>query len=186
MKILVIGDTHKIIDKAYETCLLEKDCDLIIHCGDYYADALELAKQLDRAIIAVNGNCDGVKIPDSKIQTIATPYGKIMVSHGHRQHVKQGLDELVDLAIERNCVAVCYGHTHTPSIEESRGIYLINPGSITRPRDGESGSYAIIQCDKNGLKAQIKKLGSSSKSDGKSKPAKEGKLRALLNYSDRF
>ncbi len=40
------------------------------------------------------------------------------------------------------------GHTHVAGIEQDdRGIYRINPGSVTFPRNGAEASYAVYKGD---------------------------------------
>ncbi|MHA1973038.1 MAG: metallophosphoesterase family protein [Candidatus Hodarchaeales archaeon] len=42
------------------------------------------------------------------------------------------------------------GHTHVPFIHEKNGRYIVNPGSVGQPRDGDSrASYAIYDFDSN-------------------------------------
>ena len=41
-----------------------------------------------------------------------------------------------------------YGHTHMPVIEDEDGILVINPGSLTYPRQrGRRPSYAVMQIE---------------------------------------
>ena len=41
-----------------------------------------------------------------------------------------------------------YGHTHTPVVEEENGILVINPGSLTFPRQqGRRPSYAVMEIE---------------------------------------
>ena len=42
---------------------------------------------------------------------------------------------------------VLYGHTHVPSDETTRGVRMINPGSLSYNRDGSSPSYVIARIE---------------------------------------
>ena len=64
------------------------------------------------------------------------------------------------------------------------GIRLINPGSLTRPRDGNSGSYALIETSPGKLTCRIIRLENDNAS--KKSSDKGGRLRKILNYSDRL
>ena len=95
----------------------------------------------------------GCRERDFKI--IETPAGRILVTHGHMESVKYSLQNLLYLAREQNCIAVCYGHTHQAANEEADGIRLINPGSTTKPRDGSRGSCAIIVATEKAFSASV-------------------------------
>lgn len=145
MNILVFSDTHGSIDSAvemYERLSAGIHFDMIIHCGDYVKDAHDIEDALGIKTVAVPGNCDGSRERNFKI--VGTPSGKILVTHGHAENVKFYLNNLVYLAKENGCSMVCFGHTHRAVNDVAKGIHLINPGSLTNPRDGSSGSCAIL------------------------------------------
>lgn len=134
MKILLLSDTHGLLDKVYEIYGKLNHIDLIIHCGDYQRDAHTLEDTLGIPIVSVKGNCDGASRPDREI--VETPAGKLLITHGHLEGAGYDYNNLLYLAEEKDCIAVCFGHTHVPMCEDFGGIYLINPGSLTNPRDG--------------------------------------------------
>ena len=46
---------------------------------------------------------------------------------------------------------VIYGHTHRPVITEENGIKVLNPGSLTYPRqEGRKYTYIIMEIDEKG------------------------------------
>lgn len=185
MKILLISDTHGDLAKVYEIYEKLTNIDMIIHCGDYQKDAYALEDYLGIPVVAVKGNCDNACKPDR--QTVETPYGKILVTHGHLEGAGFDYNQLLYTAEAEDCFAVCFGHTHVPMCEDFNGIYLINPGSLPRPRDGSNGSYAILRCTEDDFFANIiyydTVCGPQTK---KNKKVKGGFLRDMLNYSDRF
>jgi predicted phosphodiesterase len=44
---------------------------------------------------------------------------------------------------------ILYGHTHVQKMLSQKGKWIINPGSISRPRDGYP-SYVAMKTDGNG------------------------------------
>ena len=58
MKILVVSETHRCVEKMHLAAQTEKP-DLILHLGDHDADAMALERLLPNASICyVRGNCD--------------------------------------------------------------------------------------------------------------------------------
>lgn len=178
MKILVVSDTHGKIEKVKDIFKELDGIDLIVHCGDHIEDARNLGKQLGVNIIAVAGNCDGsFNADDFKI--LETECGNLLVTHGHMQNVDCSQENLLYFAESKGCIGALYGHTHRAAFSQIEDMYLMNPGSLTRPRDGSDGSYGIIQTSENGLTGQIVYVGQKKKTP-------KGRLRDMLNYSDRF
>ena len=180
MKILVIGDTHGKLNKVRDIWPKLTDIDLIAHTGDHFSDAQQLAEELHVQVAAVRGNCDSTG-PDQEI--IETEYGKILLVHGHREHVYYDLSTLKYRAMEAGCCAALFGHTHCSLITEDEGIWFVNPGSLTLPRDESSGSYAIVRTADESFDASI--VYYSTVMGGKKSPS-GGFVRSILNYSDRF
>lgn len=182
MKILVISDTHGKLNKVRDIYDKLKNIDLIIHAGDYISDGEKLGKEFHVPVIAVKGNCDGGRSSDD-FKIAETEYGNILVTHGHMENVKYQLNTLLYKAMEQKCSAVVFGHTHQALIDEADGIHFVNPGSLTQPRDGSDGSYAIIRTTEDSFDASIVYYSTIM---GTKKPPRAGYLRSLLNYSDRF
>ena len=73
------------------------------------------------------------------------------MTHGHRQHVNMGIDTLKYWAQEKEADVVMYGHTHVPFVEQSSLMTVLNPGSISRPRQSDHiPTYAVIDFAENG------------------------------------
>ncbi|MFW9779018.1 MAG: metallophosphoesterase family protein [Candidatus Heimdallarchaeota archaeon] len=54
---------------------------------------------------------------------------------------------------------VIFGHTHIAFSYKFRGRYVINPGSVGQPRDGDPrASYAIVDITDTDIKAQLKRV----------------------------
>lgn len=183
MKILVLGDTHGKLDKVRDIFPKLKDIDLIAHTGDYIRDAKSIEKEFHKPVVCVSGNCDRINSP-KEIEIIRTEYGRILLTHGHLYNVKYDMTSLMYKAMEENCKAVFFGHTHRCMIDETNGIRFINPGSLTIPRDGSGGSYAIVRTYPDSIESSIVYYDTVMKNETIAK--KSGRIRRLLNYSDRF
>ncbi|HKM28169.1 MAG TPA: metallophosphoesterase [Anaerovoracaceae bacterium] len=184
MKILALSDTHDKMARPLEVINRIKDVDLIIHCGDYYQDAIEISKEIGIEMVAVKGNCDGSYSSDD-FKIVETPYGKILVTHGHMDNVSMTLQNLHYKAQENGCKVVVFGHTHKAYFEEVDGVYMINPGSLTMPRDGSGGTCAVFHALEDDFYGSILYYDVLTE-DPKKKKVQGGYLRGLLNYSDRF
>ena len=192
MQILVISDTHGSIFSAYE--IYNKLCqtnrpDLVVHCGDFYMDAIELQNKITSPVVWVKGNCDGA-YGDNNYKIVETEYGNIYVSHGHTENISNGMETLYNRAIENHCVAAFFGHTHRAVSTECNGIHLVNPGSLTKPRDGSSGTFAIVTTGSEYFHGQIYNyndfISCGLEAKSKRKKVVGGKLKDIFNYSDRF
>ena len=64
-------------------------------------------------------------------------------------------------AADRNCEIVFFGHTHKPVIEKKNGVLVINPGSLSFPRqEGRKPSYVVMELNENEEpEAEIRFLG---------------------------
>ena len=199
MKLLVISDTHGHIDRAIRLLPLFKDLDAIIHLGDYLRDAEQLQKYTEVKVIAVGGNCDGVTSKTEAIKTVDSPFGIILITHGHLHGAKKGIDRLLYQAEECNAKAVLFGHTHTPYYSVFDGIALINPGSLSLPGNQTQGTYAVLNIDEAGISCSLvnyqdppspippnKPPGQEPQNKTRDKKQTGGFLRDILNNSDRF
>ena len=203
MKILVIGDTHNRLSKVRDIWQKLNNIDLVIHTGDYYTDAKALQEELRVPFVYVKGNCDGsysgrnCDPAGGDFAIVETEYGKILVTHGHNEHVNYSYDNLLYKAAENGCIAAVFGHTHQGLVNElpapfgaggskSDSIWLVNPGSLTQPRDGSGGSYAVIRTDEDSFTANVVYYNTVMGGSGNKKSGKTGYVSSLLSYSDRF
>ncbi|QEH68388.1 metallophosphoesterase [Cellulosilyticum sp. ST5] len=148
MKVLIISDTHGKIENV--KMILERTIPLgvgtVLHCGDYVSDARLLQKYYPGVEIHyVYGNCD-VGFGGAYSEVVTIEGISFYMTHGHRYGVKWGeYDDLIIDAIAHEAqVAVC-GHSHCAHIERKEDVLLLNPGSMTQPRDGKYPSYAIVE-----------------------------------------
>ena len=76
---------------------------------------------------------------------------RIFLTHGHQYRVRTGLMSLSYRASEKMCDMCFFGHTHVPQMENMGGVLLVNPGSLTYPRQPDrKPSYVVITVDGDG------------------------------------
>jgi len=98
---------------------------------------------------AVRGNGDyQSSIQDSKILEISSR--KLFLSHGSRYRVEDGCQAITAAAWNSGAEAAIFGHTHVPYCATVDGIFLLNPGSISRPRSNAGCTFAILECPESG------------------------------------
>jgi len=156
MKILVLSDTHGDIDKAEKAIKKCSGVDLIIHLGDYFRDAQRLASIFpDIPIEYIYGNSDFM-IEDVPAEKLLECEGKrIFITHGHRYSVKWDYDKLDRKAKEIKADILLFGHTHIADVVKRDNYYLVNPGSISDPRDDSDESYVIIEINDDGIEFEV-------------------------------
>lgn len=148
MRILVISDSHgslRNIEKAIEA---QPDAKNIIFLGDGEKD-IEEASYIynDRNFYVVKGNCDFFS--NEKASDVVTINGtRIYFTHGNYM---RDVENLVQSAKQGNAQIALYGHTHIAYTNYFDGVYVMNPGSITAPRDQSRGSYGIIDITDGGI-----------------------------------
>lgn len=159
MKILVVSDTHG-RDRELETAVeREAPFDRLIHCGDVEGREIFIEALADCPCCIVAGNndffCD---LP--REQEITVGGKKALVTHGHYYGVSIDLSGIADEARSRGCEIAFFGHTHKPVVAEKDGVLVINPGSLSYPRQaGRKSSYAVLNTDVQGnIDAEIKYL----------------------------
>ncbi|HIQ61930.1 MAG TPA: YfcE family phosphodiesterase [Candidatus Enterenecus faecium] len=127
MKILVFSDSHGAMGKMVEAMEHERPHH-VFFLGDHYRDGIELSQLYpDIPMDIVRGNCDWGKGPDLRVVELEGV--RFLLTHGHLQYVKSGLDELLQEAKNRQVQVACFGHTHLAKVVYRDGIYLMNPGS---------------------------------------------------------
>ncbi len=198
MRILVVSDTHGQCDRVYQVykkLISEAPIDVIVHCGDYSSDALEIQARLRIHVAWVKGNCDGC-FDDDNWSILETEFGNFLITHGHMENVNISQQNLYYKTLENDCVGAFYGHTHRGVYTQLGDVYLMNPGSLTKPRDGTGGTFGLVVTTEDSIWGKIYRyedfmsegggnLGTKA-TEAKKTKVQGGKLRSLLNYSDRF
>jgi putative phosphoesterase len=156
MKILVVSDTHgAIVDEVVNPLKKEENINILVHCGDKYNDAESLRELLNvEKLYAVPGNCDFFIRNKPLMIFVEVEDKKLLISHGHMQHVKDGLDMLKKVAKENHVDAVLFGHTHVSMNRMDEGVLYFNPGSTILPK-ADKGSYGIIEINDGQINSKI-------------------------------
>lgn len=143
MKVLILSDTHGYNDTMYEVIDREAPFDMLIHCGDLEGAYDELRTKVNCTLHVVAGNND--YDPDmDRVRVFDIGKYKAVLTHGHRYRLYSDLSPLFYLAAENHADFVFFGHTHVPMIKEEGPVTLINPGSLTYPRQhGRKPSYIV-------------------------------------------
>ena len=159
MKILILSDTHGNFLAVKRVLIAQDDADMVIHLGDGEGEMnamLRMFPELPEKLHYICGNCDsGVVVPGTKQEDIIDlPYGhRILAAHGHSYLRRGSFDYMLEDARRLGCDIVLYGHTHYRHNTYQDGLYIINPGSLTLPRDGKPPCYAVISISEKGILA---------------------------------
>lgn len=143
MRVGVVSDSHGFTGRL-NTILMameaEGKIDALIHLGDGYYDLRDLG--VDLPVYQAAGNCD--LFCSDTLNVIDLSRARLLLTHGHYQHVKSGLEDLWALAREEGAHAALYGHTHVQKMEWRGGILLLNPGAANE------GKYAVLNISRLG------------------------------------
>jgi putative phosphoesterase len=150
MRIVVISDSHKrtgVIDKILSS---QTEAKHVFFLGDNIDDIEDFEYLYpDKIFHSVCGNCDYSSLaPSVGLEFIEGK--RIFYTHGHLHSVKYGLTRLIETAKNNQYDIVLYGHTHIAKILYEEGIYIVNPGSCSKAREGRP-SYAVIDITRQGI-----------------------------------
>lgn len=151
MRLLVISDSHGNYAHAFRAHELAGPVDHILHLGDGSEDARLLEEVLEVPVHRVAGNCDLDRQVPTEL-TLELGGCRILMTHGYRQQVKSGLQQLIGKGVEVGAKVVLYGHTHLPAVQSAQGMLLVNPGPL---KEGVPGSYAIVTLEGAKASAEI-------------------------------
>ncbi len=145
LKVLLVSDTHGMHGNLMEAVGREAPFDRVLHMGDAEGCDDEIREIAGSPLDIVAGNCDlPGSLPDEKMLSIGGV--SVFITHGHEYYVNMGMGVLRDQAQACGCRVALFGHTHRPFLEESGGVILANPGSISFPRQPDRvPSYGILR-----------------------------------------
>lgn len=151
MRILIVSDTHRRNDNYFKVVERVKPVDMIIHCGDVEGSEYALSESADCPVMMVSGNNDFFSELPREREIRVGKY-KVWVTHGHNYCVSSmGTELLKQEARAKDVQVVMFGHTHKPLIEMENDLVVLNPGSLSYPRqDGRRPSFAIMETDRFG------------------------------------
>lgn len=160
MKYLVISDIHGSCTGAevFEDACRLHNPDAVLCLGDvlYHGPrnpvpenhdpkaVARIMNQYSERIFAVRGNCeaevDGLMLEfpyDAAYNSFMLGTRRLFITHGHiysPAHMPRLSPGDIFL----------YGHTHIPDTGQRDGVYTLNPGSITFPKEGHPKSYGVL------------------------------------------
>ena len=149
-RILVFSDSHGEIRKTIQIIKNMQGVTAVLHLGDLNRDIQALEDEFpDIPVYGVQGNNDFTgAYPNEKTITIRDK--KIFITHGHYYLVNGDPSKLKTIPATESADIILYGHTHIAYTEKFDNKILANPGSITKPLQGEP-SYGVIEIENGKL-----------------------------------
>lgn len=140
MKVLVLSDSHGSSEVMVE--IFKQDAyRAVVFLGDCVRDSERIYNFAQTPVYRVKGNCDFYDLtPDELIIELMDK--RVLITHGHKFLVKQGLANLKAYAQKNNIDIALFGHTHLQYSNYADGLLLANPGSIA------GGKYGVLTIDK--------------------------------------
>lgn len=150
MRILIVSDTHGRhggLDRALEEA---GSIDMFIHLGDVEGGEEYINAVVDCEKHLVRGNNDFFSdLPGEEEFYIGEH--KVFITHGHQYYVSLDTEYIREEGESRGTDIVMFGHTHRPYLEQDGGMTVLNPGSLSFPRqEGRRGSYMIMELGDDG------------------------------------
>lgn len=147
MKVLIVSDTHgdhrnmdRILDEAGHI-------DMLIHLGDLEGGEAYLDAAVDCEKHMVKGNNDFFSDLPKEEEFYIGKY-KTFITHGHGYYVSLDPEHIKEEGQARCADIVMFGHTHKPYFNRTPEMIVLNPGSVSYPRqEGRKGSYMILELD---------------------------------------
>lgn len=150
MKVLIVSDTHRQNRNLEKVLDRIGTIDLMIHLGDIEGSEDYIRALADCPTYMVAGNNDFFSdLPREGELDIGEHH--VFLTHGHCYGVSLGPERLRKEAASRGADIAMFGHTHKPLISNEDGIIIVNPGSISYPRqEGRRGTFAVMELDPQG------------------------------------
>ena len=150
MKILIVSDTHRHNSNFLKVVERTAPLDLVVHCGDVEGSEILIREAAGCPVEMVQGNNDFFsELPREKEFTIGKY--KVWLTHGHNYYIAMSNEMIKEEARARNVDIVMCGHTHRPTVEYDHDLTLVNPGSISYPRqENRKPSYVLMEIDREG------------------------------------
>ena len=157
MKILIVSDTHRSHSSFARMIEKEGQFDMLIHLGDVEGGEYYIEETAMCPVHMVAGNNDFfTSLPNEEEFYIGNK--KVFITHGDHYRVSRGLDRIVAEGAKRGADIVMYGHTHRPALEHAGDMLVLNPGSISYPRQqGRQRTYMVMEINEdNAVNVELK------------------------------
>lgn len=151
-KILIVSDTHRRDENLKLVIEEQKPFDMLIHLGDAEGSEQWIPEWAGEGCMMamVLGNNDFFSRLESELELEIGAH-RALLTHGHYYGVSMGPEGLAEEARSRGCDIAMYGHTHRPFLDYIGGVTVLNPGSLSYPRqEGHRPSYMIMTLDDDG------------------------------------
>ena len=147
---VIFSDSHGRIDPVLDVMKQYPKAEAFFHLGDIEGDDDRMRRATPYPVYIVKGNCDYFgSLPEQLVIDFAGK--KIAMCHGHRQMPYGVTDMLRYWGMEQKADIVMFGHIHTPLVLEEDGLFIVNPGSIAKPRqEGHIPTYCVMEIDDDG------------------------------------
>ena len=139
---VVISDTHGNMTDLKKLYPIFEENDYILFLGDGLKDVENFPAHIKSKVVAVSGNCDYSTAPTERVLEIEGV--KVFMTHGHLYGVKGSLLRLLLKGKEEGAAVCFYGHNHRANIEKAEGVYLVNPGTLTRYAIEKTFAYCVF------------------------------------------
>lgn len=150
MRVLIVSDSHRHNENLLAVLEKTGPYDMLVHCGDVEGSEYTISEAAGCPAVMVQGNNDFFsRIP--REQDVMIGRYKVWVTHGHHYNIAMNTETIKQEAIGREVDIVMCGHSHRPVIDIGKEVTLINPGSISYPRqENRKPSYVIMELDREG------------------------------------
>ena len=158
MKLMIASDLHG--SACYTRLLLEEmereKPDKLLLLGDilYHGPRNDLPKEYDPKAVAamlngvkekllcVRGNCDA-EVDQMMLEFPILADCAVLWADGLTIHAVHGHKD--DGPKAQKGELVLQGHTHVPECRQENGVYYVNPGSVSIPKNGSVHGYLILE-----------------------------------------
>ena len=150
MKILIVSDNHGRTGNLEQVIKNQSPIDYLLHAGDTEGTEDYIEALLDCPSAIVSGNNDFFSGLPFELTVKLGKY-KVWITHGHMYGIYMGTKRLEKEMEYRDVDIAVVGHTHMPMIQWCGDKVIVNPGSISLPRQpGRKPSYMIMEIDRDG------------------------------------
>ncbi len=137
---VIVSDVHYDAERLRALMPVINSSELFVFCGDGLNAVMNERGAILVPMVCVRGNNDFyTDITDTAIAMLGDM--RFMVTHGHRQGVKNGISGVLAAAENNDCRLAFFGHTHMFCDRIEDGVRLINPGALC------AGAYAFVTYD---------------------------------------
>ena len=104
-----------------------------------------LLNPLKESIICVKGNCDS-EVDQMVLEFPLIPMYSAIFADGYELYLTHGhvFGKENPLPLKHGST-VCYGHTHVPDFSFENGVFYVNPGSVSLPKNDSERGYIVFE-----------------------------------------